>query len=141
MNKDALMWKIINGEYPLPNAASMMGWKFLKYDESADEMHVEFDAKGAFTNPLGNIQGGMLSAMLDDTMGPALYVRLPPDKIAVTVEAKTNYISPAMPGRLIGVGRLEHLKGMLGFTSGKLLDGQGNVLATATATYRVSGMA
>ncbi|WP_149195163.1 PaaI family thioesterase [Luteimonas suaedae] len=141
MNKEALFWKIISGEFPLPSAATMMGWKFIRYVEETQEIHVEFDAKAAFTNPLGKIQGGMLSAMLDDSMGPALYLELPPNRLAVTIESKTSFVSPAVPGKIMGIGKLEHLKGLIGFTSGRLLDEHGEVLATATATHRIIDLA
>jgi acyl-coenzyme A thioesterase PaaI-like protein len=32
---------------------------------------VEFEARAEFLNPVGTIQGGILTAMLDDTVGPA----------------------------------------------------------------------
>ena len=35
-------------------------------------MTVQFDAKPEFLNPMGNIQGGFLAAMLDSTLSPAL---------------------------------------------------------------------
>lgn len=138
MNSDSWFWKVVKGELPLPHAAKTLGWKFVNYNEETSEAKIEFDATVLLTNPMGNIQGGMLSAMLDDCMGPALYARLATDQIAITIESKTSYISPASPGRIFGSGRVEHLKGEICFTSGELSNEAGKVLATATATYRIN---
>ncbi|WP_073523152.1 PaaI family thioesterase [Pseudomonas fluorescens] len=70
----------------------------------------------------------------------ALYACLELDQIAVTIESKNSYINPALPGRIFGSGRIEHLKGEICFTSGQLSNEAGKVLATATATYRISKM-
>ena len=71
--------------------------------------------------------------MLDDCMGPAIYATLPANRIAVTVESKTSFVSPARPGRIIGWGEVEHSKGSIAFTRGWLTDPTGKVLATASA--------
>jgi uncharacterized protein (TIGR00369 family) len=138
MNPDALFWKVINGELPLPQAAKTLGWSFVRYDEKEKVAHIEYNTSGAFTNPMGNIQGGILSAMLDDCMGPAVYVNIPPSKFAVTIESKTLFLSPASPGKIIGTGKIEHMKGSMCFTSGQLLDERGKILATSTAIFKIS---
>jgi uncharacterized protein (TIGR00369 family) len=137
MNRDALFWRVVSGELPLSPAAKTLGWTFVRYDDQTGEAHVEYLAESSLTNPLGNIQGGILSAMLDDCMGPAVYATLPANKIAVTVESKTLFLRPAVPGKITGTGKIEHLKGNLCFTSGQLCDANGKLLATATAIFRM----
>lgn len=136
MNRNAVFWRVVSGELPAPPAAKTLGWQFVRYDEDSGEVHVTYTAGGILRNPLGNIQGGILSAMLDDCMGPAIYATLPPNKIAVTVESKTLFLRPAAPGKIFGVGKIEHIKGNLCFTSGQLSDAEGRILATATAIFR-----
>lgn len=140
MNRDGLFWKLVDGELPLSGAASVLGWKFIGYEEEKGEVQIEFDASVSLTNSMGNIQGGMLSAMLDDCMGPAIYMNLPPNKLAVTIESKTSFVRPAPPGRILGFGRIDHAKGSICFTSGWLTDVAGKVLATATATFRIGNL-
>ncbi len=140
MNRNAIFWRVVSGELPLPPAAETLGWQFMDYDEGSGEMHIAYAAETALTNPLGNIQGGILSAMLDDCMGPAIYATLPPNKIAVTVESRTLFIHPASPGRILGTGKIDHIKGNLCFTSGKLWDTNGQLLATATAIFRIGNL-
>ena len=45
----------------------------LEHDEATTRTRVSLDAKAEFENPAGFIQGGILTAMLDDTMGPAIW--------------------------------------------------------------------
>jgi uncharacterized protein (TIGR00369 family) len=137
MNLDSLFWKVIKGDHPLPNAAVLLGWKFIRHDELKNKIHVEFDAPTSLTNPIGNIQGGMLSAMLDDCMGPAVYANLPSNQIAITIEAKTQFFRPALPGRIIGWGRIDHATDKLCFTTGQLINEAHEVLASATAIYQI----
>ncbi|HEX9624184.1 MAG TPA: PaaI family thioesterase, partial [Streptosporangiaceae bacterium] len=101
------------------------------------EIEVTFDAHAGFTNPMGNVQGGFLAAMLDDTLGPALVATLEDGQFAPTLELKVNFLRPAVPGRLTGTGRVVHRGGSIAFLAGELTDQAGNLLATATATARI----
>ena len=60
----------------------------------------------AFTNPAGNIQGGFLAAMLDDTMGPALSATLGPNEFAPTLNLNVSFERPAVVGTIVGKGRI-----------------------------------
>lgn len=86
---------------------------------------------------MGNIQGGFLAAMLDDTLGPALVATLPDGEFAPTLELKVSFLRPAKPGQLIGRGRVVHRGGTIAFLAGDLYDGDGEHVASATATARV----
>jgi acyl-coenzyme A thioesterase PaaI-like protein len=48
-----------------------------------------------------------------------------------------SFLRPVRPGRLVGKGRVVHRDGDLAFLEASLLDAQGAVVATATATARV----
>ena len=130
-------WDAIEGRAPMPPAAATLGWELVRVDPERGEIEVSFTAAEAFTNPVGAVQGGFLAAMLDDTLGPALVATLPPGSFAPTLELKVNYLRPARPGRLVGTGRVVHRGGTVAFLSGELADGEGLVLATATATAKI----
>ena len=130
-------WDAIAGRVPGPPAAETLGWAIEEIDPAAGTIRVSFDARPAFRNPMGNIQGGFLAAMLDDTMGPALVATLEPGEFAPTLELKVNFLRPARPGRRIGTGRVGHRGGTVAFLAGDLSDVGGNLLATATATARI----
>ncbi len=130
-------WDVMEGRAPAPPAAELLGFELLDVDPEAGTIHVQFTARAAFTNPIGNIQGGMLAAMLDDTLGPALVATLGADEFAPTIELQVHFIRPAKPGRLFGRGRVVSRGGSIAFLAGELSDDDGELIATATATARV----
>jgi uncharacterized protein (TIGR00369 family) len=137
VDRSGPFWDVMLGRRPAPPAAVTLGFKLLDVDPDAGTIRVQFDGKHEFLNPMGNIQGGFLSAMLDDTLGPALVATLPPDHFAPTIELKVNFIRPAKPGPLIGTGRVVSKGGTIAFLAGELSTEQGELIATATATARI----
>jgi uncharacterized protein (TIGR00369 family) len=129
-------WDVVEGRAPVPEAAATLGWSLRAVDPEAGTIEVGFEAPPAFSNPMGNVQGGFLGAMLDDTLGPALVATLDPDQFAVTLELKVSYLRPVRPGPLVGHGRVVHRGGTVAFLEGHL-EADGAPVATATATARV----
>lgn len=133
MDKNAFFWLVQDGHLPPPKAAETLGIKILNVDGDEGVIEVSFEAIEAFTNPMGNVQGGFLVAMLDDTMGPALAATLKEGELAPTLSLNVNFHLPASIGRLIGRGRVDRRGGRVCFLSGQL-EQSGQVVATATAT-------
>lgn len=96
----------MRGEMPPPPAATTLGISFKNIDAKIGAIEVEFEGKKEFTNPAGNIQGGFLAAMLDDTMGPALASTLSEGEFAPTLNLNVCFQSAAKVGRLLGKGRV-----------------------------------
>jgi molybdopterin converting factor subunit 1 len=119
----------------MPRYVDLLGMRPL----SAEPGHVrmEFTASEQFLNPAGVVQGGFITAMLDDTMGPAAVAQLGPGYFAPTLELKVSFLRPVGPGTLVADGRVVHLGRSIAFLEGSLADEEGNVVATATATARV----
>ncbi len=130
-------WAAARGDIPPPPAAKLLGWKVLEATPGAGKIRVEFLATKDFTNPLGNIQGGFLAAMLDDTLGPALATTFKPNEFAPTLELKVNFVSPTKPGVILGFGRVVHRGKSVAFLEGELRDVEGKLLATASATAKL----
>src|ERR1700694_3429633 len=57
-----------------PPSSKLLGWHLLDARPGGGCVRIAFDGKPEFCNPAGFVQGGILSAMLDDTMGPAVFV-------------------------------------------------------------------
>jgi uncharacterized protein (TIGR00369 family) len=121
----------------MPTAAKTLGWSLIQADTERGEIEVSFEATADFLNPAGTVQGGFLTAMLDDTMGPALAATLDPGSYGTTLELKVSFLRPAKPGRLLGRGRVVHRGGTIAFLSGELLDVTGQVVAVGSATVRI----
>jgi uncharacterized protein (TIGR00369 family) len=136
MDRKAFFWMVQEGRLPPPRAAETLGIKILKVDANEGSVDVLFEAIDAFTNPEGNIQGGFLAAMLDDTMGPALAATLDEGEFAPTLSLNVNFHAPAKIGALIGRGRVVKRGGRVCFLSGEL-EQSGQVIATASATVLI----
>ena len=130
-------WEFLAGRLPAPPAAVTLGWQLSWVVPERGEIEVVFDARDCFANPMGNVQGGFLAAMLDDTLGPALAATLDDGEFAPTVELKVSFLRPAVPGPIVGTGRVVHRGGTIAFLAGELKDRAGELLATATATARI----
>ena len=118
-----------------PNYVELLGMRPLHVEPG--HMRFEFTATDQLLNPAGVVQGGFLTAMLDETMGPAALAQLGPGHFIPTLELKTSFLRPAGPGRLVADGSVVHMGKSVAFLEGSLADEEGNVVATATATARV----
>jgi uncharacterized protein (TIGR00369 family) len=130
----------MEGRVPMPPVADLLGWQLEDIDPEAGTIRVKFEARAEFTNPLGNIQGGILASMLDDTMGPALVASLPPGKFAPTLEMKVSYFAPAEVGPLWGLGRVVPAGRTNAFVEGDLVDAEQVLIARGSATVRIITM-
>lgn len=135
MIREGPLWDVIEGRAGAPPAAALLGWELVSVDPDAGTIEVAFTASDQFLNPVGVIQGGFLTAMLDDTLGPALVATLGPDQFALTTDLHVQFLRPARPGRLTGRGRVVRRGKDVAFLAGELHDDDsGQVVATATAT-------
>jgi uncharacterized protein (TIGR00369 family) len=130
-------WAIVDGRAPPPPSARLLSWRFVRLDE-AGVLHCAFVAKEAFLNPAGYVQGGLLAAMLDEAMGPVVAATTREAVLAQTLEMKTSYLRGARPGTILGEGRVLHRGREVVFLEGRLLDPDGNIIAAATATARLT---
>lgn len=123
--------------FPTPPCAEVLGWTLLEEDAATGRVRVAFEGRPAFCNPGGRIQGGFLAAMLDDTLGPTVLVRTGGKSYCATVDLNVQFLAPALPGRLVGEGRLIQLGRTIAFLEGELRDETGTIVARATASARV----
>jgi uncharacterized protein (TIGR00369 family) len=137
MDKKGLFWEVMEGKRPRSPSGVLLGWKLLDVNADEGTIRVQFEAKPEFLNPTGNVQGGLLAAMLDHTLGPVLGARLGPGELLVTLSLNANFIAPACPGLLIGEGRVVSMGKSVCFLEGKLTDANGGLVATATSTARI----
>ena len=90
-------------------------------------------AQGLYTA----IIGGFLAAMLDDTMGPAMFIYGEGRVFTTTIDMHVSYLAPARPGPLYGEGQVVQAGKSIAFLEGKLMDLSGVVVARATASARL----
>jgi uncharacterized protein (TIGR00369 family) len=118
-----------------PTGSQTLGFRLVAVDQAAKSVEVEFDAKAELLlNPMKQIQGGYLCAMLDECMSVACMVASGMTAVAPTLEMKTSFFRPAAPGKIRGVGKVVKWGRQVAFTEGELFDPQGRLLAKATGT-------
>jgi uncharacterized protein (TIGR00369 family) len=120
-----------------PPCAELLGWRLLDASPEAGWIRIAFEGKPEFCNPAGFIQGGMLSAMLDDTMGPAVLVMSEGRLYTTTISMTVNFLSPARPGPIIGEANVIQLGKTIAFVEARLIAEEGTMLATASASERL----
>jgi uncharacterized protein (TIGR00369 family) len=104
-------WDGVEALAPNLRAAATLGWEFVDADVEEGTIEVSFAATEAFTNPMGEVLGGYLAAMLYDTVGSALLATLEPGQFISTMELKASFLRPVSLGRIVGSGRIAHRDG------------------------------
>jgi uncharacterized protein (TIGR00369 family) len=118
-----------------PTGSQTLGYRMLSVSQEKKEVEVAFEAKAELvSNPMKQVQGGYLCAMLDECMSVACMVASGMTHVAPTVEMKTMFFRPAAFGPIKGVGRVARWGKTIAFTEGELYDPQGRLLAKATGT-------
>ena len=120
-----------------PPCARLLGWHLLDARPKDGWIRIGFDGKEEFCNPAGFVQGGILSAMLDDTMGPAVFVMTEGRLYTATISMTVNFLASAKVGPIIGEAKVVQLGKTIAFIEGKLMDEAGRVLATASTNARL----
>ncbi|MBL4868031.1 MAG: PaaI family thioesterase, partial [Pseudomonadales bacterium] len=106
-------------------------------DREAGVIEANFEAKKTFHNSVGNIQGGILVAMLDDLMGYALGITLPKTQFAPTANMNISFLRPVSTGLVRGKGMILKNDGDVFHLSSKLYNEAGDVIAAATARAKL----
>ena len=118
-----------------PTGSQTLGFRIVAVSQAEKSVEVEFEAKPELLlNPMKQVQGGYLCAMLDECMSVACMVASGMTHVAPTAEMKTTFFRPAMPGKLKGIGKVAKWGRTIAFTEGELYDAEGRLLAKATGT-------
>lgn len=123
---------------PRPPCAELLGWRVIGARPADGWIRIGFEGRPEFLNPAGFIQGGILAAMLDDTMGPAVFAHTEGALYTVTIDFTVSFMAPARPGPLFGEGQVIQLGKTVGFVEARLLDATGGLIARATSSARLT---
>jgi uncharacterized protein (TIGR00369 family) len=134
ISDDALLARFVNTRNQ-PAGSRSLGLRMTRVSQAERLVEAEFDARAdALANPMKQVQGGFLCAMLDEVMSVACMVASGMTHVAPTLEMKTSFFRPAMPGKLTGIGRVIRWGKTIAFTEGEIYDDQGRLVAKATGT-------
>jgi len=122
---------------PVPPSATLLGWHVLEARSDEGWIKIGFEGKREFCNPAGFVQGGFLAAMLDDTIGPAVFKMTDEKLFPSTISMTVNFLAAAKPGPMIGEAKVTQLGKTVTFIEAKLMAADGTVLATASSSARL----
>ena len=120
--------------YPFRRLPGCLGGSLSPLIPQAGTIEVEFLARAEFTNPSGFVQGGMIAAMLDDTLGPAIFAMSGGRQMSTTIDLHLHYVRPVPPGRVTTTAKVINLGSRIAFVEGRLFDSEGRLAATANAS-------
>jgi acyl-coenzyme A thioesterase PaaI-like protein len=106
------------------------------YEVAGGELVGLFTPRDQHQSYPGRLHGGMVTAILDETIGRAVMMSFDEDFWAVTVEFTTQFKKPVpLGGELKVVGRVVRHEGRIFEGSGEILLPGGEVAATGTGKY------
>ena len=118
----------------VPPTGILFGLKVLEVDQDAGRVRMSFEIDQRFCNPRGNVQGGILSALLDDAAAFAGVVALGEPGFITSLEIKTSFLTAAMPGTLYAEGRCLKMGRSGCFLEADLTDADGKLLAKLSSS-------
>ena len=127
------LWQKILTQPGYAGATGFLGWELIDLDVEAGVCNVHFRGREEMMNPGGNMQGGFITAMLDDAMSVAACVIQPVYGMAPTLQMTTNFLRPVPMEKLRARGEVVRAGRSAVHTHGELFNMDGKLLATAVA--------
>jgi uncharacterized protein (TIGR00369 family) len=119
----------------VPPTAAILGQEILEIDSAAGRVKMKFQPIEACRTPMGNVQGGIVVAMLDDAAAFAAIIKSGKRIGIPTIELKTSFFAPAKAGvPLYAEGRCLKLGKRIAFMEADLFDEEGTLLARLTTS-------
>lgn len=117
-----------------PPCSDTLGMRLAALSQDEKWVRMEFEVSPAFANPTGAVQGGFISAMMDEAMSTAVIIASNVTMTAPTLEMKTSYLKRLMPGQASVTARILKLGKSAAFMEADCFDAAGDLVARATAT-------
>ncbi len=117
-----------------PPCSRTLGFELIDFSVEERWLEAAFNPSPDFANPTGCVQGGFVTAMLDDAMSLAAVVSRRFEIVVLTLQLNVNYLAPTPVERVFVRGEAVKVGRSSVYMEGALRDKDGKVLATATAT-------
>ena len=106
LTDDAILQRFLRTKNQ-PTGSQTLGFRMVSVSQAKKTVEVAFEARAELLlNPMKQIQGGYLCAMLDECMSVACMVASGMTRVAPTAGDEDQLLPPGMPGPLRGVGRV-----------------------------------
>ncbi|MEO1015493.1 MAG: PaaI family thioesterase [Pseudomonadota bacterium] len=117
-----------------PPCSDTLGMRLEAVDQTAKRIEMSFQVSPSFANPTGAIQGGFISAMLDEAMSTCCIIASNVTMTAPTLEFKVSFLRPLFPGPAMARAWVLKWGKSTAFLESELVSVKGDVVAKATAT-------
>ena len=127
-----------NGLELPPKVFLDMEGEILHMDDTTQSLKAKFPVKTRYQNPLKYMQGGMIVAAIDNTVGPLSFMVAPP---SVTSQINTTFIRPVTPNDefiFIEAQVTERTRRQL-FITATVTNAEGKVLTLCHVTCAILG--
>ena len=123
-------------EEKIPPVFREMEGRILGYDAEARTLTAQFPTRPRFHNPYGTMQGGIIAAAIDNTIGPLSTLNAPPN---LTRDLSVKYKKPVTDdlGYIIVIARLERIEPPFVFFSARVESPDGLLMARASARHYI----
>jgi len=135
-NEDNYFTRMQRGELPPPPISTTLGGAVRAVNLDAGTLESDYLGVPAFLNPAGQLQGGVLSSMLDDVTALLVTATLQENQYCATLSLNVAFLRPALAGPLLGRAILTRRGREVCNVNGELWQA-GKLIATATAVCMV----
>lgn len=117
-----------------------LGMRLVSHDQATMTSRLAFEPSLDARNYAGNVQGGIVVAMLDNAMGYNAFVSLGSVNQQTTIDIQTQFINPVPPQAVEVEAKVLKAGGSIVFLEGSLFTHDGTLAARATSTMKIRPM-
>jgi uncharacterized protein (TIGR00369 family) len=121
----------------VPSGSRLLGWHLIDARPDDGWIRLGFDGKADFCNPAGFVHGGFLSAMLDDAMNQAAFIKADGKAYPSTISMTVNFLAPAKVGPIVVEATVTQFGKTVVFVEARLMAAAGGLLATSSGSVRM----
>lgn len=118
----------------MPPCSQLLGTSLIDYDGEAGWVKLGFVPRPEFANPRGGVQGGMLTAMLDELFSFATFIHVKGQYATPTIDVSTQFLKTVKIEPITGMGRVVRAGSRVVFTEAELYNAEGEICTKATAS-------
>lgn len=120
-----------------PPSARWMGMEIIEHDPERSYTKVTFSPNKDMINFGGVIQGGFLTAMMDDAMGFNAFVSLGMKQVMASIDLHTHFLKAVEFGEITVEALVTRAGKSVVFLEAKLFDKHGELAARATSSSKL----
>jgi uncharacterized protein (TIGR00369 family) len=117
-----------------PPCSDTLGMRLEAVEQANKTIRMSFQISDSFANPTGAVQGGFVSAMLDEAMSTCCIIASNITMTAPTLEMKVSFLRPLFPGAATVDARILKWGKSAAFMEAEAFNPDGRLVAKATAT-------